>query len=416
MLNDFNFTRILGFIKSIHDGIINEINENKPPQEIFDKTCKAIRIMRDTDTYHETKDMADQLLIELANAVRVTGDIHKGLIRFAERLKSTLCEYGNMTEGDFSDDEEEAAEIYYGNGSLVELSAITGERKEALKRALNNSKPTDRISLSEEVLYKLETFWNKEQPEDVDEGSTVLTAPPADILWANTIPIKDCIIDFPYDNGRKNAAGIRDIRITITDDCTSNLTAHMCGIVTITTNGGYQLAGVFGVHDSAAEDANLIDIPKEIAFITAPMNQVIRQFEEDPNGGTLKTAETIGNIMRFLSIWYGLQVALLNPKIKNVFATHSSMSTIEDKPNRNNRKNNKRPKIKYIKRCIITDDVFKTALERSYVRTKLCWYVTGHWRNQPTKNGIKRIFIQGFWKGVARKTKTDDIRDRDVEI
>ena len=106
----------------------------------------------------------------------------------------------------------------------------------------------------------------------------------------------------------------------------------------------------------------------------------------------------------------------MNPSVEHVFKdnTDPKHSVVETKKDR---KGKTKTKIRYIRRLVITDDVFEECLDRSYIRTKLCWYVTGHWRNQATKTGHKKIFIQGYWKGVARNAKTvEEPREREIVL
>jgi hypothetical protein len=118
-------------------------------------------------------------------------------------------------------------------------------------------------------------------------------------------------------------------------------------------------------------------------------------------------------ISEYIPVWYGIQVGLLNPAIKLVFDKHTDpkYAVVETKKDR---KGKKKTKIRYVRRVTITEEMFNECLERSYIRKKLCWYVTGHWRNQAIKDGHKRIFIQGYWKGVARDSKNAETREREV--
>jgi hypothetical protein len=82
----------------------------------------------------------------------------------------------------------------------------------------------------------------------------------------------------------------------------------------------------------------------------------------------------------------------------------------------NKKKNHKKPPIRY-KKVVYLNDKFidgDERIKRIFTRKTQCWYVTGHWRNQATKSGHKRIFIQGYWKGISRDTKTTDPREREL--
>ena len=114
--------------------------------------------------------------------------------------------------------------------------------------------------------------------------------------------------------------------------------------------------------------------------------------------------------------WYGIQVCLLNPVIKELF--NKECVDVPKSTKNTNTRNKKKPPIKYIKKLVIDDDLInkdenvKNILNR---KTKI-WYVTGHWRNQATKYGHKQIFIQGYWKGILRDIKTAEPRERELVI
>ena len=65
-----------------------------------------------------------------------------------------------------------------------------------------------------------------------------------------------------------------------------------------------------------------------------------------------------------------------------------------------------------LKKFIESDERIK----KIFTRKTQCWYVTGHWRNQATKDGHRKIFIQGYWKGISRDTKTADPRERELVV
>ena len=115
-----------------------------------------------------------------------------------------------------------------------------------------------------------------------------------------------------------------------------------------------------------------------------------------------------------LKMWYGIQVSLLNPVIKEGF--HRETQLVEKPTTTPNKKNMKKPPIRYKKVVYLNDEFIDSdeRIKRIFTRKTQCWYVTGHWRNQSTKDGHKKIFIQGYWKGISRDTKTADPREREL--
>ena len=118
--------------------------------------------------------------------------------------------------------------------------------------------------------------------------------------------------------------------------------------------------------------------------------------------------------MLFLS-WYGIQIALLNPVLEARF--HRETVPYEDNKKRSTNKK-KAPK-RYVKKITlgdISDITFAKEKGRHQIKEPF-WWVTGHWRNQATRDGHKRIFIKGYWKGILREVaeeKNQEPREREI--
>ena len=106
----------------------------------------------------------------------------------------------------------------------------------------------------------------------------------------------------------------------------------------------------------------------------------------------------------FLIFWFGIQLALLNPVIKE--RVHKTTMPIPEKLNKQTKKKNakKSPK-KYVKRITIDDisDIEIGATKNPHSITEPFWWVSGHMRNQKVKGGHKMTFIQGYWKGPLKE-------------
>ena len=116
-------------------------------------------------------------------------------------------------------------------------------------------------------------------------------------------------------------------------------------------------------------------------------------------------------------VWYGLQLALLNPVIKERVKRESI--PYEDKKKSSNKSGKKAPK-KYIKRIILGDiSDIPIGKSSSHEMKESFWWVSGHMRNQKVKNGHKLIFIEGYWKGPLRETAEklyDTPRERELVL
>lgn len=97
-----------------------------------------------------------------------------------------------------------------------------------------------------------------------------------------------------------------------------------------------------------------------------------------------------------VSVWLGIQLALLNPVIKE----RTRVETVPDLNNNNSTKKKKGPK-RYVKKITIGDITdMNFGPQRKNNITEPFWWVTGHWREY--KSG-KKVFIQGYWKGPFRE-------------
>lgn len=101
--------------------------------------------------------------------------------------------------------------------------------------------------------------------------------------------------------------------------------------------------------------------------------------------------------------WYGLQLALLNPVIKE--RIHRETVPMDEVKAGNNKKKKAKTVKRYVKRITVDDlsDIEIATDPKRHNMTKSYWWVTGHWRNQKTKDGHIRKFIKGYWKGPMRE-------------
>lgn len=278
-------------------------------------------------------------------------------------------------------------------------------------RIMENSIPTDEVFLSENMLRKMASFWDKDAYGYGKDKSYI----PSDILWANTLPLRDVIIRNPNHINNKNPQGMSCdyCRIIVFDTPSQeNPQTKPCVMVLLHYADGLQFYTHFGVCVENDEPQPVMLIDASVGIITDD-----KRLEHSFDVGTPEMLSAASNIFEvifaYVQAWYGIQIALLNPKMTEVFIKHSSKAVFQQ-PNLRNKKS--KSKIRYVKRYIISDEVLEEATKHAKIYTKLRWYVTGHWRNQYIKGGDhKRVFIQGYWKGVNRNSpETNEIRERDI--
>jgi hypothetical protein len=119
-------------------------------------------------------------------------------------------------------------------------------------------------------------------------------------------------------------------------------------------------------------------------------------------------------ISEYLLTWYGIQLSLLHPELKEMF-NHGRPFSIHGSFTKRGSK-----RVKYIRKHIITVDNIEERVRAAeeyagITRHTDAWYVIGHWRTY--KSG-KKVFIKGYWKGPNRDQKEtpEELREREVVI
>ena len=116
----------------------------------------------------------------------------------------------------------------------------------------------------------------------------------------------------------------------------------------------------------------------------------------------------------FLETWYGIEIAMLHPTVKEVFV-HPKVK--KEKISKKDRAEYGHKVYRYVKHHYTTDDELNDAIygkeSHPFNRKALIWYVSGHWREYKTG---KKVFIQPYWKGALRATKKAEPRNREIVI
>ena len=302
----------------------------------------------------------------------------------------------------------------------------------------------DTIYLNWKQDQKIQELWSKSAgsvPHEMIVGNTYLKSLncaknidgtgtiPSDIFFANTIPLLDCAIEVDE----------RDIPVC---DLLDQPDINIMKAKQIELNGYGQLVKFRVIIEENYKEIiqGMSDNPKYIGFlyvdsfirILQPLyvargvnaiiscSCIVQLNDNYAVKSFIPTDSDLGEYLAwyfhsFLATWYSIQISLLNPRIKCVFA-HPTMIK-----NRRYQKavndNERRRTAKYIKRYYLNDDELDEALygkEKGNINRKcLVWYVIGHWRNY--KDG-KQVFIQPYWKGALREIKQNlDERNRIID-
>lgn len=257
-------------------------------------------------------------------------------------------------------------------------------------RDINNSHPSDIVKLSWQEDEKLCEFWKQNEQDD--------SLIPSDLFFAGNIPILDIEIevdetDYPVMMG----FGQKTLyRVTIFDDYKERILEAAEGCTAV----------VGAISRDATYAWNIIPICVAKGVDVIPVYEKIGYLpkQEPIYAERRQTLRNVGGIIyAFLSTWYGIQISLLHPTIKDIFQqpvkekVNSSTAHIVESGKR---------RAKYIKRHVITLEEIERCIDKPKGQTRqtktFAWYVIGHWRHY--KNG-KTVFVKGYWKGILRQAR-----------
>lgn len=269
----------------------------------------------------------------------------------------------------------------------VNVKVLSDERCDEVWSHIKASHPSDVIKLTGAEDSQLIGLWEK-SVEDV----TI----PSDLFFAGTIPLMDCriVVDETECCGDGKVVSYR---VVIFPDYAKQIrTAEANGpvnvgaVLTDPVHGAYSFIPFYvvkGVDSLMFSGIGYHGLPKEY----------VKRAEE-----TVSMQSVAQMAISFLETWYGIQIALLHPVVREVFRhPRTAPDTTDSGVQRGKRKN----RVKYVKVHVINSDALNTAMygeSKSYIRRALVWYVIGHWR--ACADG-RKTFVKPFWKGPLRELK-----------
>lgn len=240
--------------------------------------------------------------------------------------------------------------------------------------------PSDEIVLDEystgEILEFRESITGSNNINDI-----------SDVFWSKTIPIMDFIVKFDK----------RSLRFAIFEESIENIetiTEGRVGLVGVLQELSTKTFVLVGVKSGTHE----VDISKEI-------------FREDGSKLTTMDENRHETACRLWSLWHGIQLALLHPKLKVIL---SNGKTRKEYYREKDKTTGKRKRVvRYIKTHYITEGEISEKT-KEFTRHCKAWYVIGHFRHYPSG---KVGYVKGHWKGEMRELKKniDSGRTREIE-
>lgn len=268
---------------------------------------------------------------------------------------------------------------------------------------INSSHPSDYISLTSKEDDFLIDLW-----ETTKENVTI----PSDLFFAKTSPLKDCIISV---DERDIGGIVCKYRVVVFDDYEStvdvvkqNKIGGVVGAVyQIIDQEGLNIDKAFFIPIAIEHGANCLGSPSVGYFNRQIAEYCLKDYTEGKIGQL---------VISLMETWYGIQIALLHPAVRDVF----KYPQISKEPSEPKSRSKRQRKTKYIRKHFLTVDKLEAVSNshetRKINRKCLAWYVIGHWRTY--KNGTT-TFIMPYWKGVLRHIKQNvdgDMRQREINF
>ena len=348
----------------------------------IDEYRKLSQIFADMPDY-----VFDQIAAECAESVKRKGVSYKDLVK----KRAEFNKKRNVT---------------FENSALncVAMEPLREEVRDEVWHDICQSRPTDRIHLKSKDDEAVSNFWKQFcSKEMLDKGGI-----PSDLFFSGNVPLLDC--EITVDERDKPFGRVVTYRVVIYPDYIERI-----------KNSGDEPADVGDVVMEFMNHKIFIPILvfSGVDFVLMANCGVIGNYsnvELRNHMGMIPVQQFVSAGYECLTTWYGIQLALLHPAVKDVFSHPKTEPVMETRPRKGGKK---RRVVRYIKKHVITAEELTQAEQRpvhssGITRHTLIWYVIGHWRHY---SDGKKVFIKPYWKGEMRHLRMDlDGREREIII
>jgi hypothetical protein len=289
--------------------------------------------------------------------------------------------------------------------NFIPVEFLTKKQNEELLKRIGKSHPSDFIKLTRESDSMLMGLWES-MGKNKDSGKELTI--PSDLFFAETIPLLDVKVSIDEtmcENGR-----MINFRVVIYNDYAEKIRKATDDEVIEVGAVVYELglpnhaALIMPIKVVRGVDVLLSDDSGYRNMGTAMRTQLSKHVTQQAYGQMF---------LQSLETWYGIQIALLHPVIRDVIYKPRIASTnIRPLPSQQKRK------VKYMKHTheyTISAEELDDAIyggDKSFTRRALVWYVIGHWR---TYNDGRKSFVKPYWKGALREIQMN-LTEREREI
>lgn len=254
---------------------------------------------------------------------------------------------------------------------------------------------------------------------------------PADLIFANTIPIKHMSImprlykDDPYldfyivhlldDETRNN--NIFKMLSGEADDASIAWVEHLIDGTLFSSVKGWVKYYTEIVLD-AGRDSFAIRGSRIYFESSENIKPIMEKMHADPVLWYPKYCEEVQVVLEVLAAWYTLQECILHDELRTFVKKAKVEKPSIRKPSKKGMRNKKYVQKYYIQLQQLFNEYDINNLDNNtdedkYKKKKALWHVAGHWRHY--KDG-RRVFIQGYWKGTQRNSGTKCAPPVPIEI
>lgn len=289
--------------------------------------------------------------------------------------------------------------------STLPVEFLPEDMNQALLERIAVSTPSDVVRLTRETDMMLMGLWEDADKSIAQNGGVTI---PSDLFFAETVPLMDCKISVD----ETTSGGVfMEYRVVIFGDYAERLRVA-------TEDEAVKVGAViieYGAptHSAMILPLNVVRGIDKILFGACGyrgMNAGLREH-------CTKTMD-VGSVRELqlscLETWYGLQIALLHPVVRDVFR---NPRTSRDKSKDRWPGAGRRNRVRYVREHVVNEEalgkaVYGDGAGKGYVRRALIWYVIGHWREY---SDGRKVFVRPYWKGALRDLKASErLREREI--
>jgi len=273
---------------------------------------------------------------------------------------------------------------------------------EYLWKRVRKQYPSDVVKCDQACLDKLQSITKR-----ISGGDGKV---PNDLIYADTLPLTDMIIAEAGSEGKARIA-MFNCENVLKAQVPEKEWGFVAGVVCISLQGQRESYALVPVMVASGENGIIVArVGYVCGGIAYDESDLIEGYEESLQLLIQNAKETCASV---ITAWYGIQIALLHPTVKEMFRNPRTTILKDSETDKKRSKS----KVRYVKEHIINADELDKLLygesdKRTIKRHALVWYVIGHWRT--LRNG-KIVFVKPYWKGALRELKKP-IPEREREI